>query len=196
MEDVPLFKSAHAAVTFALHYSNTDHVERSPVSKASDTHKGSGGKGLIGLDGAAQAGMILSVLKSIGELHEAPIISRVSKKRLPCNCGSACCSGYKPNWAWRDSIRFLATEMKSLMDKGREEGKRGVTDNPAMRQAIVAKYFGESVKINELAKACEVSDVTVASHLGKINRLLKKIEGEAWEQLEDQLRAKGVVGDY
>ena len=195
MEDVPLFKSAHAAMTFALNYSNTSHVERSPVSKASDTHKSSGGKGLVGLDGAAQAGMILAVLKSTGELHEACIISRVSKKKVPCSCGSACCSGHRPNWAWRDSIRFLATEVKLMMDKDREDGKRGVVDNPAMRQAIVAKYFGEPVRIKELAKACEVTDVTVANHLGRINRILKKLESEAWERLEDKLRQDGIVGE-
>jgi len=193
--DEPLFKSAHAAITFALNYSNTEHVERSPASKMADTSKGSGGKGLIGLDGAAQSGMIQAELKKTGQFHEACIIARIAKRKLPCSCGAQCCSKHKPNYLWLDAINFIAMEAKRVIDADREVGVRGIMDHPAMRRAIIAKFFGEHVKIGELAKACEVSDVTVASHSGKINKLLKKIEGEAWIMLEEQLRANGVVGE-
>ena len=192
--DDALFKSAHAAITFAVNYCNTEHVERSPASKAADEHKGSGGKGLMGVDGAAQAGMILSNLKTIGALYEACLIARVAKKRVVCSCGSMCCSKSRPNFLWMDAINTVAMEAKQYLEKTREEGKRGVADNPALRRAIVAKHFGEPVKIKELAKACEVSDVTVANHIGKIHKLLKKSESEAWEHIEDILRMHNVVG--
>jgi hypothetical protein len=193
-DDEPLFKSAHAAVTFAVNYSSTDHVERSPASKAADDHKGGGGKGLIGVDGAAQAGMILSNVRAIGDLYEACIIARVAKKRLVCSCGALCCSRSKPNLLWMDAINNVAMVAKSHLENMRVDGKRGVADNPALRRAIVAKYFGEQVRIKELAKACEVSDVTVSVHIGKIHKLLKRAEHEAWELLEERLRALGVVG--
>ena len=194
MQDESLFKSAHAAVTFAVNYCNTDHVARSPASKAADTHKGSGGKGLVGVDGAAQAGMILAALRTCGAFYEACVIARVAKKRIPCACGSLCCSKSKPNILWMDAVNCAAMEAKAYMERMREDGKRGVADNPAMRRAIVAKHFGEQVKIKELAKACEVSDVTVANHIGKIHKLLKKAESEAWEHIEEILRMQGVVG--
>ena len=194
MTDEALFKSAHAAILFALNYCNTEHIERSAMSKASDTSKGGSGKGLVGLDGAAQAGIILSQLRSTGSLYEACIIARLAKKRIPCACGALCCAKHKPNFVWLDAINQVSMEAKSYLDEVREAGKRGLVDIPAMRRAIVAKHFGESVKIKELAKACDVSDVTVSQHIGKLGKFLKKAESEAWQSVEDVLRASGIVG--
>lgn len=191
--DQALFKSAHAAIAFALNYNTTEHVERSPASKMADTVKGSG-NGLVGFDGAGQAGFILAELKRTGPLHEACIIARVAKRNVDCSCGAPCCSKHRPNNQWHEAINYIALEVKTLVDAEREKGKRGVVDNVAMRRAIVAKFFGEHIKIKELANACEVSDVTVANHIGKINRILKKNEGQAWEELEAAFQTSGLVG--
>jgi len=194
-EDQPLFKSAHAAITFALNYSITDHVERSPASKMADDNKGHGGHGLLGMDGAAQAGLILAELKRTGEFQEACIIARVAKRKIICNCGAECCCKHRPNWQWRDAINSLAMIVKAQMEADRKDGVRGVKDSPVMRQAIVAKFFGERIRVKELAHACDVTEVTVSNHTGKINKILKHAEGEGWNSLEEALRSSGVVGD-
>ena len=193
--DAPLFKSAHSAVTFALNYSITDHVERSPASKMADDNKGHGGLGLLRMDGAAQAGLILAELKRTGAFQEACIIARVAKRKILCNCGAECCCKHRPNWQWRDAINSISMIVKDQMEADRKEGVRGVKDSPVMRQAIVAKFFGERIRVKELAHACDVSDMTISNHTGKINKILKHTENEAWNLLEEALRSSGVVGD-
>jgi hypothetical protein len=194
-DNTPLFKSAHTAITFALNYGITDHVERSPASKMADDRKGSGGHGLIGMDGAAQAGIILAELKRTGAFHEACVIARVAKRKILCNCGAECCCKHRPNWQWRDAINSIAMLVKDQMEEERKEGTRGMKDSPVMRQAIIAKFFGERIRVKELAHACDVTEGTVSNHTGKINKILKHTENEAWNLLEEALRSSGIVGD-
>lgn len=183
-----LFKSANAAVRFAVNYGNDGHIERSAMNKITDTSKGAD----TGLE-QGQAGAIQAMIKGTGEFHEACLIARSAAHKIPCSCGSACCSKYRPNWIWLEAINYLALEIKNVLNKEKSDGTRGITDNPAMRRAIVAKYFGERIKIGELAKAVEVSDATVSSHNGKIIRILKHSEGEAWSLIEERLRIAHII---
>jgi hypothetical protein len=187
-----LFKSANAAVKFAVNFGNELHIERSAMNKMADPPKGAD-TGLGGLDGAGQAGMILSMIKGTGEFHEACLIARSAAHRIPCSCGAPCCSKSRPNWEWYEAVNFITMEVKRLIDSERRDGTRGIKDDPAMRRALVSKYFGERIKINELAKACEVTDATVSTHHGKLTKILKKTEGEAWTLIEDRLRYAGLI---
>jgi hypothetical protein len=183
-----LFKSANAAVIFAVNFSNDGHIERSAMNKISDTSKGADS----GLE-QGQAGAILAMVHATGEFHEACLVARTAKHRLSCSCGSPCCSKSKPNWEWYEAINYITMEVKRLIDTERRDGTRGIKDDPAMRQALVAKFFGERIRINELAKACEVTEVTVATHHGKITHIIKKTEGEAWLLIEERLRLASLI---
>ena len=183
-----LFKSANDAVKWAVNYGNDGHIERSAMSKMSDTAKGVDNEREQG-----QAGAIQAMMKSTGEFHEACLISRRAAHKITCSCGAPCCSGSKPNWVWHEAINFITMEVKRLIDMERRDGIRGIKDDPAMRRALVAKYFGERIRINELAKACEVADATVASHHGKITKIIKKTEGEAWSLIEERLRIAHII---
>lgn len=188
-----LFKSALMAVKFAVNYSNEAYVGRSTVSKIAEPSKGSE-NGLIGVEGAAQAGMILSMVKASTEkMQEACLVARCAAHKLSCSCGAACCSKYKFNWAWYESINFLSIEIKRMLDEERKPGTRGMQDDPALRRALIAKYFGERIRIKELAEACEITDNTVATHSGKITKMLKKSEGEAWAAVEVRLRDAEII---
>lgn len=187
-----LFKSANAAVKFAINYGLDGQVERSAMSKMSDPPKGVD-CGLSGLDGAGQAGMIRAMIHSTGELQEACIIARAAMRKLPCSCGAPCCSKNRPNWEWYEAINYISLEMKRLLNLERKDGTRGIKDDAAMRRALVAKCFGERIKIGELAKACEVTDLTVSTHHGKITKIIKKTEGEAWNLIDELLRTAGII---
>jgi hypothetical protein len=186
-----LFKSANAAVKFAVNYSNSVRLPRSDVSKIADPPKAGINSGLSGLDGAGQAGMILSMISSLGKLHEACLFARCAPQKISCSCGATCCSKFRPNWCWYEAINCLSLSVKEQLELERKEGTRGVQDNPAMRQALVAKFFGERIKIKDLAAACDVTGVTASTHNGKINKILKHAEAEAWHLIEDTFRVRG-----
>ena len=184
----PLFKSAHAAVKFAVNCGNESHIGRSTVSKLADPPKGAD-TGLVGLDGVGQAAMVLSMIRSsMDRRQEACLVARCSVHKLSCSCGAACCSRSRPNWTWFEAINFLSMEATLAIEEDRKPGTRGIQDNPAIRQALIAKYFGERVRISELAKACDITDSTVTNHNSKITKMLKKSEGEAWSLIEERLR--------
>lgn len=57
----PMFKSAHAALVFALNYSMQQY-DRPLINRIAAGHTKESHKGLSGVDGAAQAGMIRAEL--------------------------------------------------------------------------------------------------------------------------------------
>lgn len=189
----PLFTSAETAVKFAVNFSSTTNISRSAMLKLMNPPCGSGGKGLGGLDGAAQAGMILAEVKRVGEFGEACIIARTALRMLPCSCRSDCCGGHKPNWMWMDAISVASNETWKAIEDQREPGKRGDKNDAVMRRMIVAKYFGASAKIGDIARKCDVTDLTIINHRTKIMKVLKKAEGEAWMLLESYLQECGVI---
>lgn len=187
-----LFKSVNAAVRFALNYANDANVERSAMNKLSDPSKGVD-RGLSGVDGMGQAGMIRAMMHTTGEFHEACLIARAAVHRIPCSCGAPCCSRSRPNFEWHEAVNYISLEVKRLLELERKEGIRGIKDDPALRRTLVAKYFGERIRIKELAKACEITEMTVAGHQGKFTKIIKKAEGEAWDLIDEKLRAAEII---
>ena len=83
MTGQPLFRSAHQALMFAFTFSATQHgtaaaAERQLAEFARDRYERmpGGGRGLRGLDGAAQAGMIRRRVEEMPPLHAAALIAR------------------------------------------------------------------------------------------------------------------------
>lgn len=86
----PLFESAHGALVFAFNFSGQCY-DRPMMNRLASPAVGSG-KGLVGLDGAAQAGMIRAEVQTLGKLAEAIIIARIAPRTVPCHCRSARCA--------------------------------------------------------------------------------------------------------
>ena len=184
-----LFKSALSAIKFAVNYSNEAYIGRSAVSKIADPSKGM----VEGLE-AGQAGMILSMVKSsTDKMQEACLIARCAAHKLSCSCGAPCCSKHKPNWSWHEAIELLSMEVKRVIEEDRKPGTRSIQDSPVMRRALVAKYFGERIRVTDLAQACEITDNTVANHSGRITKILKQTEGSAWSLVEQRLRDAEII---
>ncbi len=102
--DAPLFRSANAAVVFAL---TRDGNPCRPVqSRMCDTTTGR--TDLAGVDGAGMAGIIMSRLSWMGRLGVACLVASVAKPSRPCACRAPCCSGHAVNREWRDAIDTIA----------------------------------------------------------------------------------------
>lgn len=196
----PLFESAHGALVFAFNFSGQCY-DRPMMNRLASPAIGSG-KGLVGLDGAAQAGMIRAEVQAMGKLAEAILIARIAPRSMPCHCRQACCSGKKPNKEWTDAISFLA-------DHVRTTALAGCTANGMLRREYVVRYFSrkdERVSLEVLAERHDVARNTVSAHASKVALLFggtqaKKdkaavpgFEAAAMNAIEDQLRDIGMVG--
>lgn len=193
--DEPLFKSAYDAAVFATNF-NHQVVPRSSMCQKAAPSTGSGSKGLGGLDGAGQAGLILRAMHELpGGMWGAICYVRVAPRAKPCYCSRPCCTGYTPNLEWAEEVGVLVSLLRQYQEDAREPGKRGSVDHPRLRQALVHKYFGEKLALKQLAEEHEVADMTVSAQHKYVFRTLRAQEAQAWNALDTKLRQLNVIGE-
>lgn len=195
-----LFENAHGALVFAFNFSGQSY-DRPMMNRLAAPAVGSG-LGLVGLDGAAQAGMIRAEVRALGQLAEAILMARIAPKTTPCHCRSACCSGMKPNREWSNAISFLA-------DHVRKTALHGSCTNGLMRRDYVARYFtrkADRVSLEALAEKHEINRDTASSHCARVATLFGGsiarpgkqaeigLEHVAMDAAEEKLRSSGIVG--
>lgn len=103
--DEPLFKSAHQALVFAFNYAGQQSPKTpmmSLIRNLGDAPIGNG-KGLVGLDGAGQAGMILAAVCRLPDDQHNVIVARYGHVLHECPC----CEQDAPSDEWRAAIEFL-----------------------------------------------------------------------------------------
>jgi len=195
----PLFKTSQAALTFA--YNATHAVQTRPaMSKMADKSASSSGKGLIGVDAAAQAGMILEPIKSLSRLDKAILLARFAPRGSACPC----CGGAVPNLIWLGAIREIS-------DAAVTQALTGHITMRVLRDGLVMRYFGEKVHLQKLAKQAEVAPNTVTAQNSQIVQWLhgtrttkkgtervdgiKGVEQLAMDRVDAILRGIGIVGE-
>ncbi|MEY8174025.1 DNA-binding protein [Burkholderia multivorans] len=186
------FKSAFDAVRFALAYSTQQYGETMMAKRLRGESLGSG-MGLVGVDGAGQAGMIRAKVWELPELHRAVIIASAAPRDLPCSCGASCCSGRTPNVEWTAAIGWLA-EAAAAYCSGFSHYR--------LRRAIVEKVFGVQKNLEEIAEDCDVHKNTACAQNVAIKRWLlgNRKDGSigvtdaAWSALERRFEEIGILG--
>ena len=162
----PMFDTAHGAMVFAFNFTSQCY-DRPMMNRMASPAVGTG-KGLVGLDGAAQAGMVRAEVQALGKLAEAILIARLAPRSQPCHCRQACCSGQKPNKEWTDAVAFLT-------DYVRNTALAGCTANGIMRREYVVRYFtpkSARISLEDLAEKYDVARNTVSAHAAKVATLL------------------------
>lgn len=149
-----LFKTPVEALVFALSYS-LQQLDR-PLADRMAAPSPKTGKGLHGIDGAAQAGMIRREMEQLSEIESAVLIARYAPRSEPCNCRIPCCSGYRPNPEWLEAIRVI--EQAALGPLA------GHLSHYRLRRRLVEKAMGVKVDVSDLAKECGVSEKTAGAH--------------------------------
>ena len=180
-----LFKSAHAALTFAFNASRSTQG-LSVIGKLMGGPPPTG-RGLGGFDGLAQAGMIKREVLALQPcIRQHIIIARFATRELPCDCRRLCCSGRIGNMEWLSAISEIA-------DIVRIEALAGTTVNYMLRHIIVRRYFGWNMSLISAANAASVDRDTASLHAARVIGYLKEHERLAWFDIEGRLKAAGMV---
>ena len=187
-EDEPLFPDAAAALKFLTRV-QYENFERSVLADLASGPRPFG-RGLGGLEGAGTAGLIGAQLATLPQLHRRILLAKYAPRASECECGRACCQGWKANahWlievAWVSATVWLELQMPLLKDKQK------------IKDAMVVRYFGNRDKKNmeELAKAAGVHRNTLSEYNNQLVTLLKKEEKAAYGAIEERLISAGLVG--
>ncbi len=151
------------------------------------------GMGLVGLDGAGQAGQIRRELSELPDLYHAVLIARAALPDIPCDCRRLCCSKHKANEEWRSAIAWL-TEASAAHVSG--------FSNYQVRRAIIEKLFNKKCKnLTEISKRCDVHVNTVSTHHSAMRRWIfgnpktkePGIEQIAWTTIEQRFTQLGLL---
>lgn len=158
MSEEALFKSAADALRFAFNYSHQQYDR--PLMNRMMGGEGGSGKGLSGLDGAAQAGMIRRELSTLSNLQRAALLARHAPHTLPCTCRRPCCTGQSVNFEWRDAVNTVASYACDLVPGGAGRFR--------LRRDLVFRLYGSGRTLASIAKRCGVTERTVSTHNGLI----------------------------
>jgi hypothetical protein len=189
----PLFENAHQALTYAYEYSNQQFARSVMAVMMSTGMHIPSGKGLSGLDGAGQAGMVKARVRSLGEVKAEQDKARLQGQlegfvlvaryaRRPREC--AHCGCMAPTAEWREAIAGLVRHVNGSVE--------GIS-HLHLRRTLVERYFGTKVDMSETAKQCGVSRVTAAKQYKTVKDQLRRIEERAMKNIEQELQDHGLL---
>src|SRR5690242_7706495 len=178
------FSSAQSALKFAYNFSPAQYAP-SVMGRLISGGRLGRGSGLVGVDGAAQAGMILAEVRLLGALVEAFIAARFAPHHVPCACRQACCTGYRPTPAFTHGIYAITHAALDVL------GDCSV--NYRLRRGLVLRYFGERENMTELAKFAGVNRDTASQHNARLLPWLKHHDGASLHKCVYRLKEVGMV---
>ena len=177
----PLFARVQDALTFAMHYAH-DQSPRTPMQRLVNKGSIGSGKGLIGLDGAHQAGAIMQLLKrELSAVERAILVVRFGDVRITCPC---CGNDDAATTDWREAVDTVSHHVSEIADL-----------HPKIRHAIVEKVVcrRKMVRVTSLSSRYEVSERTVRERMRKAKPVLAALENRAVGIVNDMLQGRGVV---
>ncbi len=165
--DEPLFDSMHAALTFAYRYSGQQYSP-SIMAQMMRSHIGTG-KGLSGLDGAAQAGLIRGLIGKLHKQDQAMISARFAAdehERI-------------------EAMLFFVPVVIAAYPTGVHSRRAA--------DVLIQKWFGARLNINGAAEEIGVHRNTAGPMWAATNRILRETLERAEEAAFQELRAAGII---
>lgn len=169
MIDVPLFDSTHSALVFAFNYSH-QQSPKTPMTTLMRSAQIGSGKGLSGVDAAAQAGMILAEICRLPDDQHNVIVARYGHVLHECSH----CKQEAPSEEWMSAIDALShcVELEGAHRK--------------VRLMIVERAVcGGRLDIDMLCKRYSLARSTTFKQLSAIKTKLRKIERAALANLDN-----------
>lgn len=182
--DEQIFSSAHSALLFAFGY-NPEQYAPSILAKMIRGGVVGSGKGLVGMDGAGQAGMVLAEIHDLGEAAEHFLAARFAPHYTDCSCRNPCCTGYRPSRTFREGIDWITEAAIGQLEDHQV--------NFRLRKGLVLRFFGERENMTDLSRFAGVSRDMASQHNAKLLPWLKHEEGKAMHAAIARLKERGFV---
>lgn len=179
-----IFRSAEEAITFACNYSSQQYA-MSPMAKLLQGPARGSGRGLVGLDGAGQAGMVFAELQRIDYWQLAALVTRKLPRSERCDCCRACCRGWKLNPLFEEAVSQLADYVALTLTP--------VPPVKEFRVAVIMKYFGEKSEPIETAKHLGIPKNAAERHITAIRRCVKDLERDGLTAFSARLDEIGML---
>lgn len=184
MIDPPLFRSAHAALAFAYTFAETQHgvaaaAERRIALFARDRYgrMAGSGRGLVALDGAAQAGMIQAVAERVAGEHLPIVVARFS--------------------AINDHAVAIACHVLGEWFKHEHTSSPAHIDDRAQRflDARYRRRVRASNVVTDLADRYDVNPRSVRRWRADVMRWIDPLEQRVLDEISLALEERGVVSE-
>lgn len=169
MIEEPLFKSTHDALVFSFNYAH-QQSPRTPMTSLMRTAGIGSGKGLSGLDGAAQAGMVLAEVCRLPDDQHNVIVARYGHVLHECSH----CEQDAPSDEWRAAVNALThcVELEGVHRKVRI-------------MMVERAVCGGRLDIDQICKRYSLGRTTTYTQLSAIKTKLRKIERIALSNLDN-----------
>ncbi|MPW17893.1 hypothetical protein GCT13_13335 [Paraburkholderia sp. CNPSo 3157] len=179
-----IFKCAQEAIVFACNYSSQQYA-MSAMGKILQRGAHGSGRGLIGLDGAGQAGMVFAELQRIDYWQLTTLVTGKLARSERCDCRRACCRGWRLNPVFEEAVNQLADYV-------------ALTLNPLppvkeFRVAVIMKYFGEKVSPLETAKHLGIPKNAAERHITAIRKCVRELEKNGLTAFAERLDEIGML---
>lgn len=185
MKSAPLFQTSVAACKWAMRYAY-EQYDMSPTAKIVGGCALGSGRGLFGLDGAGQAGMVLREIENLSRFDLAFIVATCAPRTFDCKCGAPCCRHWRQNPMWESSIEFICEF--ALARTGLE------FTNLRLRRMLVEKHFGIKHKYTEIADSADVHRTTATKQFKLLTKGLAAVEYPIWVRFDAGLEEIGMTG--
>lgn len=176
-----LFDNSTQALIYAFRFSSQQYA-LSPMAKLMKSGVTSSGKGLVALDGAAQAGFILAAVERVGRVNallKCCLVARYSLRYVPCPC----CRNDK-------MIEEYEIAIANLQEAVASHGIVTGMSHRLMRETIVRRFFEKSISINKVADRIKVPRRTAYDQKARIWAWLTKLDAEAQKLVDEILDPK------
>jgi len=179
-----IFTSAQEAITFAINYSSQQYA-MSPMTKLLQGPSRGSGRGLIGMDGAGQAGMVLAELARLDYWQLAAIVTGKIAHSERCDCRRSCCRGWKLNPVFEEAVNQLADYVALTLTP--------VPPVKEFRVAVIMKYFGENASPLETAKHLGIQKNAAERHITSIRKCIRDLEKNGLTAFSERLSEIGML---
>lgn len=178
--DEPLFSNTHNALVFAFNYA-AQHSPNTPwmtlIKSPGDAPLGSG-KGLIGVDGAGQAGMILAAVCRLPDDQHNIIVAKYGYVLHECER----CQQDAPSDEWRNAITAL-TDISELPWSHRR----------MRREAVEIALKKSNLKKDTFAKKYSISRSSMYRCISELEKRLHNLERLAMLNLDNAFTESALV---
>lgn len=182
-DDDPLFRSVQGALKFALNYQHGT-LKKSGLAKLVSTTPG--GRGLGGLDGAAQAGLIRAQLERLASMRRHLLTAKYGTMSLPCACRASCCRGWRESPDWAEAVN-------QLTQYALEAGLTGTISHYRLRRSLVTRYFGAGESFVVMAQRCGIDRHTASLYNKRVVERFRDEERKGLYELEGMLKDAAII---